>query len=72
MSSENKTYKNIDSTVQANYVSLSFGDNQYYSLDIDCDRLLIPRKVSSVVEYLYPEATGYCKKNNVIFKLKHR
>lgn len=62
MSTKNKTYKNNASTIQANYVSLTFGDNQYYSLDIDRDRLLIPRKVSSVIEYLYPEATGYCKK----------
>lgn len=62
MSTKNKTYKNNDSTTQAYYVSLTFGDNQYYSLDIDRDRLLIPRKVPSVIEYLYPEATGYCIK----------
>lgn len=62
MNNINKTYKNNDSTIQAKYVTLALGDNQYYSLDTDRDRLLIPRKVSSVIEYLYPEATGYCKK----------
>lgn len=39
-------------------MSLTFGDDQYYSLDIDCDRLLIPERVPPVVQHLYPQATG--------------
>jgi len=58
LSTKNKNYTNSESTVQANYVSLTFEDDQYYSLDIDHDRLLIPEKVPSVVEHLYPQATG--------------
>lgn len=58
MSTKNKNYKNSDSTVEANYTSLTFGEDQYYSLDIDHDRLLIPGKVPSVVEHLYPQTIG--------------
>lgn len=44
--------------MQTKFVDLTFGDNQYYSLDVDRDRLLIPRKVPSVVEHQYPQAVG--------------
>lgn len=63
LNTDEKNFKNSDSTVEANYVALKFGDDQYYSLDIDRDRLLIPGKVSSVVEHIYPQATGDCKNN---------
>lgn len=62
MSSKNKNYKNSKSTVQANYVALTFEDNQYYSLDVDHDRLLIPEKVLPVMEHLYPQAISSLKK----------
>jgi len=58
LNTKNKNYKDINSNNGVNYMSLTFGDNQYYSLDIDRDRLLIPIKVPSVIEYLYPQATG--------------
>lgn len=70
MNSDEKNVKNCDSTVEADYVALKFGDDQYYSLDIDRDRLLIPGKVSSVVEHIYPQATGDCKNNKSCKKLK--
>lgn len=41
--------------MEENYVSLAFEGNQYYSLDIDRDRLLIPGKLLPVVEHLYPQ-----------------
>lgn len=44
--------------MQAKYVALTFGDDQYYSLDINNDRLLIPEKVSSIVEHVNPQAIG--------------
>uniref|UniRef100_A0A2S2Q980 Generative cell specific-1/HAP2 domain-containing protein n=1 Tax=Sipha flava TaxID=143950 RepID=A0A2S2Q980_9HEMI len=56
LSTKNKNYKNKDSTMQTNFVALTFGDNQYYSLDVDRDRLLIPRKVPPIVEHQYPQA----------------
>jgi len=44
--------------VQAKYIALTFGDDQYYSLDINNDRLLIPEKVPSIVEHLNPQSIG--------------
>jgi len=60
-------------------VSLTFEDDQYYSLDIDNDRLLIPENVPSVVEHLYPQAisdkqinfTNEQKTANVNSVIKH-
>jgi len=53
--------------VQANYVALTFGDDQYYSLDINSDRLLIPEKVPLIVKHLYPQSTGDFKNNKYVF-----
>lgn len=58
LSNNNNKYENDESNVQANYVALTFGDDQYYSLDLKNDRLLIPEKVPSIVEHLYPQSTG--------------
>lgn len=44
--------------MQAKYVALTFDDDQYYSLDINNDRLLIPEKMSSIVEHVNPQAIG--------------
>lgn len=44
--------------MQAKYIALTFGDDQYYSLDINNDRLLIPEKVPSIVEHLNPQSIG--------------
>jgi len=52
--------------VQANYVALTFGDDQYYSLDTNSDRLLIPGKVPLIVKHLYPQSTGDFK-NILVF-----
>ncbi|XP_022160119.1 hapless 2-like [Myzus persicae] len=74
LSNNNKNYKNDESNVQANYVALTFGDDQYYSLDINNDRLLIPEKVPSIIEHLYPQSTDDPKKylilnaNNISIK----
>jgi len=53
--------------VQANYVALTFGDDQYYSLDINNDRLLIPEEVPLIVKHLYPQSTGDLKNNIYVF-----
>ncbi|XP_060878381.1 hapless 2-like [Metopolophium dirhodum] len=62
LSNNNKNYENDESTVQANYVALTFGDDQYYSLDTNSDRLLIPEKVPLIVKHLYPQSTDDPKK----------
>lgn len=67
MSNDNNNYENNESTVQANYVALKFGDDQYYSLDINNDRLLIPEKVPLIVKHLYPQSTGDFKINIIYY-----
>jgi len=44
--------------VEAKYVALIFGDDQYYSLDINSDRILIPEKISSIDELHNPQSIG--------------
>jgi len=72
LNNNNKNYENYGSNVQASYVALTFGGDQYYSLDINSDRLLIPEKVPSIVEHLYPQSTGDFINNKYAFIRKLR
>lgn len=72
LSSENKYYKNKQLSTEAHFVALTFGDDQYYSLNIETDRLLIPEKVSSDVEHLYPQATGIFNKTDVVKNIEYQ
>ncbi|KAE9545586.1 hypothetical protein AGLY_001129 [Aphis glycines] len=66
LSNNDQAYENDETTVQAKYIALTFGDDQYYSLDINNDRLLIPEKVSSIVEHVNPQAIDDPKKYLIV------
>uniref|UniRef100_A0A2S2PS82 Protein HAPLESS 2-B n=1 Tax=Schizaphis graminum TaxID=13262 RepID=A0A2S2PS82_SCHGA len=66
LSNNNQTYENDETNVEAKYVALTFGDDQYYSLDINSDRILIPEKMSSLVELHNPQSIDDPKKYLIV------